>query len=321
MGIKILLTEEISPAGVAALEKKAEIVYAPDPSVESALPLVADVDGIISRNTTIDERVFAKAPKLKAVAAHGVGYDHIDVKAATSHGVRVVNTPGANAQSVAELVVGFMLALGRKLVYADAALRIRNDYSARNSCAGQDLRQKTLLIVGMGAIGRILAGICLDGFSMRVLGYDPYASAEQMAEFGVIKAPVLEEALPVADYVSLHCPYVDELYHLMDAKRLSRMKPTAFLINCARGKLVDEQALCEALKTGVIAGAGLDVFDPEPPAADNPLFSLDNVITTPHVGYNAVDSFNRMSIWSAEDVLSVITGEPEKARVVNRDVL
>ena len=321
MSIKILLTEEISAAGIAALEKEAEIVYAPDPSVEAAVALAGDVDGIISRNTPVDERILAAAPKLKAVASHGVGYDHVDVKAATGHGVYVVNTPGANAQSVAELVVAFMLALGRKVVYADHAFRTRNDYYVRNRCSGQDICEKTLLIFGMGAIGRTLTKICTDGFSMRVLGYDPFVSAEQMAAIGAEKVDSFEDALPLADYVTLHCPYVDELYHMINEKSLKKMKPTAFLINCARGKLVDEEALYQALKTGVIAGAGLDVFEPEPPAADNPLFTLDNIITTPHLGYNALDSFNRMSLWSVQDVLSVIKGEPQKAHVVNKELL
>ena len=320
MAIKILLTEEISAAGIAALEKEAEIVYAPDPSVEAAVALAGDVDGIISRNSTVDERILA-APKLKAVASHGVGYDHVDVKAATSHGVYVVNTPGANAQSVAELVLAFMLALGRKMVYADHAFRTRNDYYVRNRCSGQDICEKTLLIFGMGAIGRTLTKICTDGFSMRVLGYDPFVSAEQMAAIGAEKVDSFEDALPLADYVTLHCPYVDELYHIINEKSLEKMKPTAFLINCARGKLVDEEALYQVLKNGVIAGAGLDVFEPEPPAADNPLFTLDNIITTPHLGYNALDSFNRMSLWSVQDVLSVIKGEPQKAHVVNKELL
>lgn len=321
MTIKVLLTEEISAAGIAALEKEAEIVYAADPSVEAALSLVEDVDGIISRNTVIDERIFARAPKLKAVASHGVGYDHIDVKAATGRGVFVVNTPGANAQSVAELSLAFMLALGRKVVYADNAFRTRNDYSIRNRCSGQDICEKTLLIFGMGAIGRTLTKICTSGLAMKVLGCDPYVSAEQMAAMGAEKVESFEEALPRADYVTLHCPYVDELYHIINEKTLARMKPTAFLINCARGKLVDEAALYQALKNGSIAGAGLDVFEPEPPAADNPLFTLDNIITTPHLGYNALDSFNRMSLWSVQDVLSVIRAEPQRAHVVNKELL
>lgn len=321
MSIKVLLTEEISAAGIAALEKEAEIVYAPTPSVESALPLAGDVDGIISRNTIIDERIFAQAPRLKVVASHGVGYDHIDVEAATEHGVYVVNTPGANAQSVAELTLAMMLALGRKMVYADRAFRTGKDYYIRNHCSGQDIAGKTLLIFGMGAIGKTLANICSSAFSMKVLGCDPFVSREQMAAVGAEKADSFEDALPLADYVTLHSPYVEELYHIVNENSLARMKPTAFLVNCARGKLVDEAALYRALKDGAIAGAGLDVFDPEPPDAGNPLFTLDNVITTPHLGYNAKDSFNRMSLWSVEDVLSVVRGEPEKAHVVNRKLL
>ncbi len=321
MPIKVLLTDEIMPAGIEALEKEAEIIRAKDPGIEAVLELVGDVDGIISRNTRIDERVFAKAPRLKAVASHGVGYDHIDIDAATRHGVCVVNTPGANAQSVAELVISMMLALSRKLIPADNALRVNKDYYARNQCLGQDINEKTIAIIGMGVIGRKLAKICLDGFSMRVLGFDPYVNGAQMAKLGVIKAETIEEMLPAADFVSINCPYTAGLHHLMDQTKLALMKSTAYLINCARGQLLDEQALYQAIKNGSIAGAGLDVYDPEPPAKENLLFTLPSVITTPHIGANAADSINRMSLLSARDVLAVIKGEPHQARVVNKEVL
>ncbi len=321
MVIKVLLTDEIMPAGIEALKKEAEIIQAKDPSMEAVLQLVNDVDGIISRNTKIDKRIFEKAPKLKAVASHGVGYDHIDVDAATRHGVCVVNTPGANAQSVAELAVSMMLALSRKLIPADNALRIKKDYYARNQCLGQDINGKTIAIIGMGLIGQKLAKICLEGFGMKVLGFDPYVSSEQMAKLGAVKAETVDEMLPAADFVSLNCPYTPESHHLIDGRRLALMKPAAFLINCARGQLLDEQALYQAIQKGRIAGAGLDVYDPEPPAKDNPLFTLPAVITTPHIGANAVDSINRMSLLSAQDVLAVIKGEPPKTRIVNKEVL
>lgn len=321
--IKILLTEPIRPLGMDYLAKEpdVEIVIAPDARPETAAGLAVDCQGIISRNTRIDRRVFRNAPKLKVVASHGVGTDHVDVEAATAHGICVVNTPGANAESVAEVVTGFMLMLSRKLAQGDRALRIERDYYSRNRWIGRDLFHKTILIVGLGAIGRRLARICKEAFEMRVLGYDPYLTEEQLAALGVEKVEDLNQGLPQADFVSLNCPYTGELYHLINARRLALMKPDAYLINCARGQLIDDKALAEALKSEKIAGAALDVFSQEPPDRDDPLFDCPNLIATPHIGANAQDSIDNMSLLSAKDVMSVIRGEPGKARVANRQAL
>lgn len=321
--IKVLLTEPIRPVGMDYLrsDPAVEVVIAPDPRPETAARLAVDCDGLISRNTKIGPEVFDRAPRLKAVASHGVGTDHIDVDAATKHGVCVVNTPGANAEAVAELVTGFMLMLSRKLDSANQALRVERDYYSRNRWIGRNISDKTILIVGLGAIGRKLARVCGRGFEMRVLGYDPFLSEERLAELGVKKVENIDEALPEADFVSLNCPYFDELYHLFDARRLGLMKPTAYLINCARGQLVDDRALMEALNSGGIAGAALDVFSQEPPDKDDPLFNCPNLITTPHIGANERDSIDNMSLLSAMDVMAVIKGEYDQARIVNRQAL
>lgn len=321
MEMKILLTEQIRPAGLAVLEKEASVTIAPDPRPETIIALASEYDGIISRNTYIGEEIFSKAPRLKVVASHGVGTDHIDLHAATKHGVYVVNTPGANAESVAEVVAGFMLCLSRKLIASDYAMRVNKDYYYRNQLIGRDLNHKTIGIIGMGQIGRRLARICVKGFMMNVEGYDPYLTEEEMKEHDVKKINDIDELLKNADYVSLNCPYAESLCNLINERRLKLMKPSAYLINCARGHLIDQSALFTALNEGTIAGAAVDVYTQEPPNTDSPLFALKNLIATPHIAANAEDSIDNMSIISAQDIIHVLKGEYEIANVVNRDVL
>lgn len=321
MKYKVLLTEEIRPVGLAALEKEAIVVIAPDPKPETIANMISDFDGLIARNTHIGEDVFANAPKLKAVASHGVGTDHIDLNAASQHGVCVVNTPGANSESVAEFIIGLMLSLSRKIIDGDYAMRIQKDYYQRNQLIGRGLNKKTIAIVGMGQIGRRLAKICSSGFNMKVLGYDPYLNASEIADCNAIKIEEIDDLIKEADFVSLNCPYVESLNHLIDERRLKLMKPTAFLINCARGQLVDGKALYQALKDKTIAGAAIDVYEQEPPAIDDPLFTLANLIATPHIAANAEDSIDNLSLISALDVLHVLKSQPEKANIVNKDAI
>jgi len=318
---KVLLTEEIRSVGIAALEQEVEVVIAPDPRPETIISMVADFDGIISRNTFIGYDIFANAPKLKVVASHGVGTDHIDIEAANKFGVYVVNTPGANAESVAEVVVGLMLCLSRRLVAGDYAMRINKDYYARNKLIGRDLYKKVIGIIGMGQIGRKLARICKEGFLMEILGFDPYVTEDEMKSLGVKKISDIDEVLRKADFVSLNCPYNDELHHMIDDGKLKLMKPSSYIINCARGQLIDEKALYNALYQGTIAGAAIDVYSKEPPDPDNPLFKLPNIIATPHIAANAEDSINNMSLISALDVLYILRGETDKAHIVNRELL
>lgn len=314
---KVLLTEPIRPAGLEILQKDADVVVAPAPTPEVVASMIADFDGLISRNTFIGKEIFDRAQKLKVVATHGAGTDHIDVIEASKRGVFIVNTPGANAESVAEAVVGLMLSLSRKLFDGAVALKFNKDYYYRNQCVGMDLFKKTIGIIGMGQIGQKLARICNEGFNMRVLGYDPYVSDAQMNDLGVKKASDLNILLEDADFVSLNCPYYDELQHLIDERMLKKMKKTAYIINCARGQLIDEKALYDALKNHTIGGAALDVFNEEPLKKDDPLYTLPNLIMTPHIAAFAQDSIDNMSMISAADVLSILNGEISKAHVVN----
>ncbi|MBQ3077638.1 MAG: hydroxyacid dehydrogenase [Clostridia bacterium] len=320
--LKILITEPISEAGMRVLEQRgATPVLCPDALTATAASLAHDVQGIITRNTRIDKSVLDAAPLLKAVAPHGVGFDHVDVEECNRRGIAVCNTPGANAESVAETIVGLMLMLTRHLSRGDRVMREERDYYARHQLIGRDLFGKTILLIGLGNIGRRVARICRYGFEMRVLAVDPALSAEEVAARAAEKRESLGEALPEADFVALACPLNDTTRHMIGADQLAQMKEGAYLVNCARGALVDDVALAAALREGRLTGAAVDVYAVEPPERDDPLFDCPNLLATPHIAANARDSVDNMSRLSAEYVLAVIDGAPEKANIVNREAL
>ncbi len=318
---KVLLTEPIQPIGMELLQRGFTITIAPDPKPETIRRMIKGFHGLIARNTIIDESIFAEGDCLQVVAAHGAGVDHIDVKAASAYRVLVVNTPGANSLSVAEAVVGLMLAVSRKIVEGDYALRMEKDFYHRDKCIGVGLTGKKLLIIGMGEIGKKLSDICTKGFGMSVYGYDPYVSAEELSLYKVSKITNIDDAIGEMDYISLNCPYSVESHHMINADRMMKMKSSAYLINCARGSLIDEEALYFALKNNVIAGAALDVFQEEPPRYDSPIFTLSNVVVTPHIAAFAKESIDNMSMISAEDIIYVLKGDPDKAHIVNKEIL
>jgi D-3-phosphoglycerate dehydrogenase len=271
---------------------------------------VADVAGIIIRaNGKVSRRLMEAAPHLKVVARHGVGVEAIDRQAAADCGVTVVNTPEANVESVAEQCLGMMIDLAKRLRLADRAIRA-GDWDARYRLIGNELMGKTLGLVGFGRIGRRLAAMCQRGLSMTILYTDVVAYPEAEAELGATRVD-LDQLLRDADYVSLHTPLVPETRGLMGEARLRSMKPTAFLINTARGQVVDQGALVRALEEGWIAGAGLDVYDPEPLPADSPLLRMDNVVLSPHMAAHTDEALLRMAM-VVTDVLAVIEGrQPE----------
>lgn len=320
--LKVLLTDEIRNVGIKKFEEEGiQVTLANDPKPETIESIIADFDGMISRNTYIGKEIISKAKKLKVIASHGTGTDHIDVREATKRNVYVVNTPGANAQGVAELSIGLMIDLSHRIVEGDSALRVCGNYYLRHKLIGHDLYKRTVGILGLGNVGIRLAKICKYGFDMTVLGFDPYVSANQMDAMGITKKDSLEVMLSESDFVSVNCPACKENYHLIDINLLKLMKPTAYLINCARGQLVDEEGLYRALKENVIAGAAVDVYEHEPPCTDNPIFKLPNFIGTPHIATNAEDSINKMSLMSAIDIIHVLHGEPHLANVVNKELL
>lgn len=314
---RILLTEPIQQSGMELLRERADVVLAEDASPQALRALIRNADGLIARNTEVSAETLNMAKNLKVIASHGAGTDHIDVDAATRAGIYVVNTPGANAESVAEAVVGLLLAGSRRLFEASQAFQSEKDYSLRHRLLGGDLHKKTIGIVGMGKIGQKLARICRGGFAMRVLFYDPYVAANAPEALGSEKRKALEEMLPEVDFLSLNCPYTPALFHLINAERLKLLKPGAGFVNCARGLLVDEDALYDSLIEKRLSFAALDVFSQEPPCLDKPLYALPNVITTPHIAAFAKDSIDLMSLTSARDVLCILEGRIGEANIVN----
>lgn len=272
--------------------------------------ILPSCDGYIAGQDRIDARALQHAERLRVIARYGVGVDRVDLAAAQSRGIIVTNTPGANADAVAELSIGLMLALARQLPQANQRTR-RGEWPR---LAGLSLAGSIIGLLGLGAIGQSLARR-LRAFDCVLLAHDPFVTSDQAQQLGV-QLVELDALVANADFLSLHLPATPETSGLVDADFLARMKQGAFLINTARGELVDETALCQALKSGQLRGAALDAFSQEPPAADNPLFSLPQVIVTPHMGAHTAGAVNAMGWGALNDCLAVLRGEPPKHRVV-----
>jgi len=259
------------------------------------------------------------AHALRVIGRHGVGVDNIDLQAATEKGIVVVNTPLANATSVAEHTILVIGALAKRMRVMDRAVR-EGRWEVRNEYKAVDLEGKVLGLVGLGRVGTLVAKKAAEAFNMKVLAFDPYIAPESARSLGIELCSNAEEIFRRADVVSLHTPLTPETRGLANATRLRMMKPGALLINFSRGEVVDENALYEALTKGVIAGAALDVFDPEPPKKDNPLFGLDSVILSPHSAALTQECVIRMATGAAEGVVDVLSGR-KPSFVVNPEVL
>lgn len=269
-----------------------------------------EAEGLIVRGTPITAQDLQAAKKLKVVGKHGTGIDNIDAEAAARVGIEVRHTPGANAPSVADLAVGMALSLIRNLHRHTEALRAgtRLQGAART---GFELGELTAGIVGVGAVGRLVTHRLVAGFDARVVGYDPYLAADAWPE-GVTPVTSLDALTDVADIVFLHVPLTDETRGMFGRDRLARMKPGAYLVNCARGFIVDEAALADALRAGQLRGAASDVFDSEP-RYDSPLLQIDGFIATPHAGAQTEASLRRVGIAIADKVLNCLT-VPQQGR-------
>lgn len=306
---RILITEPIHPIGVERLAREGEVIDLPKRPGESIDQHLPEVDALVVRTAKIDARRLDRAPRLRVIAKHGVGVDNIEVEAALARGIVVTSTPGANAEAVAEHALTLMLMLARQIPASSRLLLEGKWGEARGVALSADLRGKTLGLVGLGNIGGRLAEMARAGLGMRVLAYDPYARPERAAELGVELVPDLEPLLEAADVVSVHTPLTPETRGIIGAAALERMKPTAILINCARGGLVDEDALLAALNAGKLAGAGLDVFVAEPPPLDHPLLRHERVVVTPHVAGGSEEARQLTAETLAEDVLRVLHGQ------------
>jgi D-3-phosphoglycerate dehydrogenase / 2-oxoglutarate reductase len=306
---RVAVFEPIDPAGLEVLEREAEVLRLWELSPEEKEPAARECQGWLVRVYPITAALIASAPDLKIIAKHGVGVDNIDVAAASAQRVIVTTTPGANTLAVAEHAVAMMLALAKRLGELDRMVR-EGRFNQKFGLATVELGGKTLGLLGCGRIGSIVARMCGVGFNMRVLVYDPYLPDAALAEMGVERAASSATLAAAADVVSVHTPLTPETRHIVNAEVLRAMKPTALLINCARGELVDGRALAEALAAGQIAGAGIDVFEQEPPADDDPLPRQPNALFSPHAANASAESLIRMAVDAAEETLAVLRGEP-----------
>ncbi len=301
----VLIAEELSPATVDALGPDFEIRRCNGADREELLPAIADVDAILVRSATkVDAEALAAATKLQVIARAGVGLDNVDVKAATQAGVMVVNAPTSNITSAAELAVALMLAAARNVSPAHAALR--NGEWKRSKYSGTELYEKTVGIVGLGRIG-VLVAQRLSSFGMNVVAYDPYVQAGRAAQMGV-RLVDLDTLLAESDFMSVHLPKTPETLGLIGDEELHKTKPELVLVNAARGGIVDEDALYSALKEGRVGAAGIDVFAQEP-CTDSPLFELDNVVATPHLGASTDEAQEKAGIAVAKSVRLALSGE------------
>ena len=301
----VLIAESLSPATIEALGPDFEVRECDGADRAALLAAIVDADAILVRSATkVDTEALAAATRLKVVARAGVGLDNVDVKAATQSGVMVVNAPTSNIVSAAELAVALMLAAARHISPAHAALR--NGEWKRSKYTGIELYEKTVGIVGLGRIG-VLVAQRLSAFGMTVIAYDPYVQAGRAAQMGV-RLVDLDTLLAESDFMSVHLPKTPETVGLIGDEQLHRVKPSLVLVNAARGGIVDEAALYAALKEGRVAAAGLDVFATEP-CTDSPLFELENVVATPHLGASTDEAQEKAGISVANSVRLALSGE------------
>ncbi|MFX1516733.1 MAG: hydroxyacid dehydrogenase [Promethearchaeota archaeon] len=303
--MKILIADSIAASAVEALRKDFEVIeqhYSPD----DLLDKISDFHAIIVRSSTkIPREVIEKADNMKVIGRAGVGVDNIDVEAATEKGIYVVNSPRASTISVAELTIGYMLALSRSIVQATTETKLGK--WPKKQLKGSELFGKTLGFVGCGRIGAEVAKR-VQIFGMSCLVYDPYLPPEVSAKIGVEMTDNLDKLFEVSDFITIHAWLSDETRGMISKKQFEIMKPTAFLVNCARGGIVDEEALYEALNAGKIAGAALDVFSVEP-ASKNKLFELDNLYASPHIAASTKEAQERAGQVTAEQVTLVLQGK------------
>jgi phosphoglycerate dehydrogenase-like enzyme len=309
------------PQALAALPPATEVLTGEKPRSDAWFDLASSCDAmIIGGLTVIDGPALDRiGPRLRAVARTGIGYDAIDVPAATQHGVMVINTPDGPTESTAEHAIALILNLAKGVASADRVLRSGVGFPAYGVLApGLELRGATLGLIGLGRIGGRVAEIA-SVLGMRVLAFDPFANPQRAAALGVNLVGSLEELLRAADVVSVHCPAMPETYRLINERTLALMRPGSFLINVARGSIVDETALVAALRSGHLGGAGIDVYDPEPTEADHPLYQLPNTICTPHIASYTRACVVLMQIQACEQIALALTNQRPN-HLVNPDV-
>lgn len=311
---KVLVADPISERGVAELSLGGQL----DVTVKTGLPeaellkIIPDFAGLVVRSQTkVNATVLAAATNLKVIGRAGVGVDNVDVNAATANGVIVMNTPGGNTISTAEHAFSLLVSIARSIPQADAS--VKTGKWDRKKFEGVELYNKTLAVLGMGRIGSEIARRAI-AFGMRVVAYDPYLSSSKARSMQVELAETIDEILPMADFITMHMPLTDETRHMLDTRRLALTKKGVRIVNCARGGLIDEAALAEALASGQVAAAALDVFEVEPPPADFVLRSAPNIVFTPHLGASTAEAQENVGIEIAQAIrAALLEGEIRNA--------
>ena len=314
---KILVAQKVHPSIIQMLEPYAQVVTIKENDRDDLLEKIVDCEGVLLGTwIRFDASIMDKGKKLKVISRTGVGVDSVDIKEATRRGIMVLHTPGANASTVAEHALALMVALAKRLLFLDKQVR-EGEFKARRLYLPEDVNNKTLGIVGFGAIGRTLATKCDLAFNMEILAYDPFVCCWPGWVNAVSR---MEDIFKKSDFISLHLPFTKENQNIVDAKMLSYMKSTAFLVNTARGEIIDEEALYEVLKENKIAGAGLDVFKEEPPDKKNKLLTLPNVILTPHSGALTKECTLRVAEEAVSGIIDYIKDRTPE-HVYNKEVL
>jgi D-3-phosphoglycerate dehydrogenase / 2-oxoglutarate reductase len=310
---KVLVSDPIDHAGIDILSQVAQVDVKTNLSPEELVKIIPDYDALMIRSgTRVTQEIIEAGKQLKIIGRAGVGVDNVDVPAATRHGIVVVNSPEGNTIAAAEHALAMMLSLSRHI--PDANQSVKNNQWDRKTFIGAEVYKKTLGIVGLGKIGSHVATVA-RAMGMRLLAYDPYISIERADQLGCLVVD-MDMLLQQSDYITLHMPKTPETTHLINAEALAKMKPTARIINCARGGIIDEQALYEALKAGKIAGAALDVFESEPLVDESPLRSLGKeMVLTPHLGASTTEAQVNVAIDVAEQIRDVLLGLPARSAV------
>jgi D-3-phosphoglycerate dehydrogenase len=301
--MKIYILDPIHQAGVDYAARHFETVRWDDPRAKH---WHEDADALMVRMTPVRAADIARAKKVRIISKQGVGYDTVDVVAAKKHGIVVCRTPGVNSDAVAELALALGLTVARRITELDRRIRA-GEKIARPDVLAVETLGKTVGVIGVGNIGSRVARKWAAAFDARVIGFDPYISSAPCE-----LKPSLNEVLNTADLVTLHVPLNDETRHLISTREIAQMKKNAILVNTCRGGVVDEDALYQAMKAGHLFGAGLDVWDVEPPPKDHPLLSLRNVVATPHVAGNTFETQERSALWVAQQAVDFLQGKPPK---------
>ncbi|GAB2962904.1 hydroxyacid dehydrogenase [Amycolatopsis acidiphila] len=298
---RVLVPQAVDEAGIAALtDAGLDVVQPPNADIETVRRVVRDCDAVLLRTVVLDAAVLAGAPRLKVIARHGVGVDNIDLAYCAARGIVVTNAPESNTVAVAEHTLALLLAVAKNLRAADRAVRA-GEFAARHHLGGIELAGRTLGVIGLGRIGRLVAQRAEAGLGMRVRGHDPAATGPDVVG--------LPELLAASDVVSLHVPLTTGTAGFFGAAEFAALKPGAYLVNCSRGGVVDETALRTALDRGQLAGAALDVFATEPLPAAHPLASDPRVLLTPHMAAHTGESLARMAVDAANEIIAVSRGE------------